>query len=75
MDLFMHCPVGGCPVRQEVSHEDPDASQSELWRHFTARHPDRTPGELLAKTQAVTAAGRALSDAEIQQWMFTDSQN
>lgn len=70
MDLFMSCPVKGCPVQVEVSHEDPDASQSQLWNHLASRHPDLDTGLLLSHTQVVTAAGRSLNDAEIRAWMF-----
>jgi hypothetical protein len=69
VSVFLICPVRGCGLRMEVSHDDPDASQSQLWRHFQARHPEQTPGELLSQAKAVDSSGRILSEAEVAAWM------
>lgn len=69
--IFMICPARACHLQIEVSHEDPDASQSEMWRHLaTAHYLDAEATALLADVRVVDSGGQILSDAEVMAWMF-----
>lgn len=67
--IFMLCPARGCGIRVEVSPEDPDASQSELWRHIAHAHPLNDAGALLAVARVVDSSGRVVFDDELMAWL------
>lgn len=53
MNLYMVCPMPECTHEQMISEVDPDASLSDLFRHFLHDHPDTNPEFLLTIVEEV----------------------